>query len=341
MRNNPRPRLLLAALLTVPAHAALLAALPAGVVDTVYAPRVYPPLARLVAWLPRRLPFSLAEVLALLLPAALVGIAWTRGRRLGLRRALGRTARDLLVAAIFLFHGFYVLWGYHYYGTPLARRLHLPRPGAAEVRRAAGRLLRRVRPPAVFPRPRNWARLDRDLNALLRRACARLGLPHAPAGAPLKPVLPPGLLAALGSLGVVSPWTLEPHVEPDLPAPWLVFVAAHEKAHLRGFARESEAGFVAWLALSASGDPRLRYAAALGVLGPLVARDPDLRRRAPPALRRDVAALEAYRRRHLRRGASRLIRRVYDVYLRAHRVAGGVADYGRTLALVAAWEARP
>ena len=51
--------------------------------------------------------------------------------------------------------------------------------------------------------------------------------------------------------GMVDPFGLEVLVNPDL-LPWeRPFVAAHEWAHLAGFADEAEASFVGWLDLSA------------------------------------------------------------------------------------------
>lgn len=75
---------------------------------------------------------------------------------------------------------------------------------------------------------------------------------------PIKPCLPGGLLMRFGVSGVFSPFTFEAHVDPALPLPTLPFVAAHELAHVAGFASEDEANFVAWLACSRSPAPLLR-----------------------------------------------------------------------------------
>ena len=46
---------------------------------------------------------------------------------------------------------------------------------------------------------------------------------------------------------MINPFGLEVLVNPDLPLSERPFVAAHEWAHLAGYADESEASFVGWL----------------------------------------------------------------------------------------------
>src|SRR5690606_28706821 len=75
--------------------------------------------------------------------------------------------------------------------------------------------------------------------------------------------VPPGALLTVGFSGVVSPWLLEPHVDPAFPPAALTVVALHELAHTAGFAREAEAEAVALLAGLGCDDPAAAYAAAV------------------------------------------------------------------------------
>lgn len=61
--------------------------------------------------------------------------------------------------------------------------------------------------------------------------------------------------------GIFIPFTYEPNVNADLPDFVLPFDAAHESAHFKGFAREQEASFVAYLACCENSDPYFRYSA--------------------------------------------------------------------------------
>lgn len=76
-----------------------------------------------------------------------------------------------------------------------------------------------------------------------------------------KGILASKLLSYTGIEGIFIPFTCEPNVDTDLPAFILPFDAAHESAHLKGFAREQEANFVAYLAGICSPDPYFQYSA--------------------------------------------------------------------------------
>jgi len=151
------------------------------------------------------------------------------------------------------------------------------------------------------------------------------------------------VLARLGISGIFVPFTGEPHVNVTLPEWTLPFTAAHEVAHQRGFAREDEANYLAFVTGMHHPDPEARYSAAmeasLYAMGALRHRDPAaaerLEARRGPGPRRDLAALEAWRERYVGRVAA-VNQRVNDAYLRAQGQADGVQSYGRMVDLILA-----
>src|SRR5262249_9640937 len=68
--------------------------------------------------------------------------------------------------------------------------------------------------------------------------------------------------------GMTNPFLLETLIAPDLLDVERPFVIAHEWGHLAGYADESEANYVAWLACL-RGDARAQYSAWLALLGDL------------------------------------------------------------------------
>ena len=115
------------------------------------------------------------------------------------------------------------------------------------------------------------------------------------------------------------------------------FVLAHEWAHLAGYADESEANFVAWLAC-AHGDAPSRYSGWLAlyahVSGALPREDRrSLAEQLDPGVRQDLLAINA----RLLRSAP-VVRRaaqdVYDSYLKANRVERGILSYDAVVRLV-------
>ncbi|MET0621398.1 MAG: DUF3810 domain-containing protein, partial [Pyrinomonadaceae bacterium] len=155
-----------------------------------------------------------------------------------------------------------------------------------------------------------------------------------------KPVYFSGLLTRLGISGFYFPFTGEPNYNADAPDFQIVFSIAHEMAHQRGVARESEANFVAYLVCVNSRDPFVRYSGyrnGLGVLSELYGRDPEKAKKL-------AAQLGAGYREDSRRAAQfwaksagaagALSQRINDLYLRANRVKSGVEDYRGSTALI-------
>ena len=82
----------------------------------------------------------------------------------------------------------------------------------------------------------------------------------------VKPILLSQPMAYTGISGIYSFFTGEANLNTSYPQYSDFFTAAHEMAHARGFSRENEANFVAFLVLSASEDPYLRYAGYANLL---------------------------------------------------------------------------
>lgn len=185
--------------------------------------------------------------------------------------------------------------------------------------------------------------LEPSSPAAAAAACLEEYLPNVVRG-PLASVpqrvkaMPAGWLLTIGFSGVVSPWLLEPHIDPALPGPAALAVAMHELAHTAGFAREAEAEAVALLAGLACDDRRVRYAAALRAATSFAnelssdTRD-DYVASWPAVAVADAESASAIARNHRSRLASDVATRVYDTYL-SSQGTGGMSDYARATDLL-------
>lgn len=63
----------------------------------------------------------------------------------------------------------------------------------------------------------------------------------------------------MGFMGYYNPFTGEAQLRTDVPRLLIPYVTTHEMAHQLGYASESEANFVGYLAAAASADPYMRY----------------------------------------------------------------------------------
>ena len=161
-----------------------------------------------------------------------------------------------------------------------------------------------------------------------------------------KPVFASEVLTRLGISGIYFPFTAEPNYNADIPDFQLPFSIAHEMAHQRGVARESEANFVAYVVCVNSRDPFVRYSGhrhGLGVLSELYKVDPEktkeLSRQLGAGYREDSRRAAAFWAK-ASGAAGALSHRVNNLYLRANRVKAGVADYSNSTTLIIAYHLR-
>lgn len=66
-----------------------------------------------------------------------------------------------------------------------------------------------------------------------------------------------------GISGIYFPFTFEANVNTEIPDSMLPFTTTHEMAHQRGFAREDEANFIAYITCSLHPDPQFKYSGTL------------------------------------------------------------------------------
>jgi hypothetical protein len=256
------------------------------------------------------------------LAAALLGVAVLLAAR---ARGRGHAAARLLGLALLIGAGFEATWGLNARLPAAPERLGLVTAHEVSVPAddAAMRAMARRLPDVVRREAPSGPLNEAAAFAAIRDALRELA-PGRPLPARVK-VLPGPILGPWGVAGVISPWTLEVHVDAGLP-PWTrTAVAAHELAHVAGFASESDAEFVGLLAALRADHPHARYAGALRAWAWLPA---DLRdaRTLPPRARRDLAALREARDRRVE-SVSRVAWAIYDRWLQSRGHTGGTAGY--------------
>ena len=301
---------------------------------------------RLLTPLTNLVPFALFDLLTVVgVTAVLVVVVrairqtWREGRP----RPMVRTLANVATAASAAYLVFLGLWGFNYRRLPMTERLVMERPAPTTDAVVSLGLdsVHRLNTLYAPAHQLGWATEPR-LNQTLLRAYTfvQRRLSDAPAAVPgrLKHTLYGPYFRWTSVDGMVNPFALEVLANPDLLPLERPFVAAHEWAHLAGYADESEANFVGWLTCIRA-DVASQYSGWMSlywqVAGELAAAD---RMRLWDALdagpRGDVQAIVD----RLRRGQLPLLRnaswRVYDQYLRANRVAEGIRSYGQVITLV-------
>jgi hypothetical protein len=332
-------------LLALAAGAALAPTQP-SLIERWFSAGIYPRIQHLVTPVSNLVPFALLD---LLVGVAVVAIVWALARAIRsawrLRR-IAPLASTLLhvasaVAAVYLV--FLGVWGLNYRRLSMADRLVID-PAAptnddvVSLGMEAVARLNALHDQARARDSRGAEWQDPDQRAAFDQVQSLLS--DAPAAVPgrLKRTIFGPYFRWTSVDGMVNPIGLEVLANPDLLPFERPFVAAHEWAHLAGYADESEANFVGWLTcLHAS--PAAQYSGWMflywetsGVVG-----SNDRARLAAalaPGPRSDLAAVAD----RIRRGQLTLLRNaswmMYDQYLKANRVDEGIRSYGEVVPLI-------
>jgi hypothetical protein len=311
-------------------------------------------LPRLLSHVTGVIPISLVELLVLAFLAR-QGVALTRGLA-ELGRGEDEWGRSLLRGGLragqdagWVLAAFVLLWGVHHARPGLEHRLGVTSAGEVEVgelvalaRRAvevSNRLYVEIHGGEDVGRPTQASDLGtvaRELEEGWRRLATDPRMPSmlgVSFGRP-KPMLASPALRRFGISGMYIPFTGEALVLRDLPGATLPRAAAHEMAHQRGIAGESDANVLAFLVTRQASDPVVRYSGYLflqaQLMGALARLDrervAELIRLRHPGVQRDLEAQARYW--EVARGWTRSVGvALNDAMLRAHGVAEGVASY--------------
>jgi hypothetical protein len=303
-----------------------------------YSRNLYQTIASFLVPITNRVPFSISAILLILIPT--LWLVWTvRSFRQGrFFRWIGRTA--LLTGILYAI--FVLNWGVNYGRENVETQLGLATDSFAETELQT--LVDTLS--AII---QDNVNAERDVT--VARASLRGSLVETvetiTGVTPTLPTwvksLPAGTLIRAGNAsGMISPFTLEPHVDAALSQEYSLAVGTHELAHITGYAGEADTDFVAALAGLNASNPYARYATALKLWNDAVRYLPAEQRtkaleNLPQTTRDDLAAMyEPFRRYRLPAWIQNVQGSVYNRYLTSQGVKAGIQDYSRTTTLLLA-----
>ena len=321
-----RRRIAWTALFVIAAAAAVLP-LPEAAVERFYSRGIFPPLQHALTTISNLAPFALFDVMwmggvalaVVLIRRQVIAHGWLIGA--------ARSLRALGCAAVVIYLAFLATWGLNYRRMPMFEKVvfhpeRVTQEGSARLGEWAVNELN-THYAAAHASPLSLDALRSSFDAAL----GSLGGAPIVVGRPKATLL--GWYFHKASIaGMTDPFLLETMLAPDLLEVERPFVIAHEWAHLAGYADESEANFVAYLACR-RGDAMARYSAGLVMMG--YARPIRGALQIGPKL--DLWAIQA---RYARTsGTLRFAAREgYDKYLKANRVERGIESYDAVVQLI-------
>lgn len=357
-RKHKRLNLILYVLIVLGLILSLIAPRIALLIETGYSRSIYKWLIGPLSLITGIFPFSLAEfaLVGLVLLGLFKFTQFIRKLRKAPKKTIKKIPRalgTLVVALVLVYVAFYMLWGLNYSRLPFAQIADLPvQPGTvAELKELA--LILTEEANALRQQLAEDARGVMVLPHGVWEALARAEKGYEKA-ARIYPELggkfgrPKGVFLSrywsyTGTTGIYSVFTGEANVNIHIPHFMIPSTTTHEMAHQRGFAREDEANFIAYLTCIMHPDADYQYSgtvlALLNTMSALYRADPDaykeVRALYGPGLNRDFQAWSEYWRRYdgpVERASSKL----NDSYLKANRQQDGVQSYGRMVDLLLA-----
>jgi hypothetical protein len=319
------------------AVAAALVPLPQHLVEERYSRGIYASLQSVLTPLSNRLPVPLLDVVALGALVIAAGLLWRSVRARGIRSALSRATLGTLAVAAVVYLVFLATWGFNYQRVPLEQKLdfqidRINGEAAVGLFTTAVQRVNAGHAAAHQGSLRMGALEEAFIDAQQVLGARRLATPGR-----AKHSLLQVYFRSTAISGMTVPGFLEVLLNSDLLPVEVPFTLTHEWAHLAGYADESEANFLAWLACVRSPDPLLQYSGWLETVG-LAARGlPRTGRYEIPKLadgpRQDLHAINDRLGRSSPR-ARTVSRGVYDSYLKANRVEEGIHSYDAALRLM-------
>ena len=331
-----KPRPVEAAALVLVAIICAVAPIPPELVERLYSSTWYLDVQSVLTVASNQFPIALLDVAVGCLIVAAAVLARSRIRLLGFRRAFVVNVLTAAKAAAIVYLLFLALWGLNYRRIPLEQKLDYDRArltseAAIAFANTAATAINGGYAAAHASAP-DVAALERSFaDAQIALGATRLAV----TGIPKRSLLTHYFRRAAID-GMTDPFFLEIIINTDVLEFERPFVLAHEWAHLAGYANEAEANFVAW-ATCVRGDAPARYSGWLAAYQhTLNALSRPDRRRVKPL---DAGPLQDLRAMAVRYDRSSPVvrqaaRGLYDDYLRANRVAEGIASYDAVVRLL-------
>ena len=328
--------------------------------DKVYSGFLYVLIAQGVSSIIALIPFSLAEVLLFLLVfflffqlvrgiVVLFVLPFSQVKEIWKKNLVFTTSLLLWATSAYM-----LTCGLHYHRLPLEDRLDYPQQQATteDLTNMAGALVREINLAASYTRrdtqgdmipDHTFDRYKKDIALAYDSLAVTTGLRTGGRYPATKTVLASRGMSYAYVSGFFFPWTIEANVNKDVPVFTLPAIMAHEQAHVRGFMRENEANFLAYLVARHTGNGDLKYSCLLHslhyVLNAIHSASPEsytsllesLSARVLYDLHKEYEYWDKFR-----STFGVMSQRVNDAYLKANAQPEGVASYGKVVDLMIA-----
>ena len=309
-------------------------------------------LSYLTTWIP----FSLAEMLIILIPVIVVVIVGIGIKKYSNSwRNVGVFCIIMVSIASYVFSTYTLGFVPAYHGSTLDKKMNLDKQkvSAEELYETAAILSAELEKEAEYVifngegfsvMPYGYGELNDKLMDAYEKACEKYDF-ISRLHSNIKEVMLSEPMTYTHISGVYTFFTGEANLNVNFPDYVLPYTAAHEFAHQRGIAREDEANFVAFLVCMESDDHYIRYSAYLNVYeyvaNALYSADKNsysyVYQTLPYGVKTDMAAYSKFFKKYQQTVVSEVSGAVNDTFLNINGVEEGSKSYGMVVDLAVAY----
>lgn len=307
-----------------------------------YATRLYPVLSGMLSRVSSIVPFSLDEILVVVLCLALILIL-VRGIRKRERwyYVIWKEVRWLILIYVW----FYLGWGLNYSRSSLSRRMDTPIASYDEqaFKEFLTDYVEQLNSSYDSADSKDLAYISGDIRNFYSGLPSRAGLCRPRTWQAPKYALASGFFSKVGVTGSMGPFLAESLLNSELPGNGLPFTAAHEFAHLMGVSSEAEANFWAFRYCQISADASVRYSGYISLLGNILRNARGLLPEGDyvafvnsirDEVKDDFNSNQDYWAARYSKLLGRIQNTLYNAYLKGNGISSGTRNYDEVVSLL-------
>lgn len=313
-----------------------------------YANTLYIHVARPLFWFSSWFPFAVGD---LFIACSVLGIIiYPIYAHYSLRRKAWMIFLKVIQFLLWIYVWFYLAWGLNYYQPNFYERTQIPRVVYSDtlLNRFAENFIMELNASYVQPKSIDREKVSRLIQKSYEQLEENSGI-HRPFHPQMRPktMVFSSLASKVGVQGSMGPFFCEITLNSALLPENYPFSVAHEMAHVLGITSEAEANFYAYLLCTSSSDCMLRYSGYYQMLS-YVLRDVqsalgnEAYKRLLSKVRPEILKEKAGEYQYWKDKYSPIIGSVqnyfYDLYLKQHRVDGGIKNYSYVIGLLLSYE---
>jgi hypothetical protein len=336
-------------------------------IEAVYSVKIYPYIALFQRTITGWLPFSIGDILYLVISAWLIikivkTVIATLKKKITWKKTIRRTFRlgRLLMWIYIIFN---LVWGWNYHRLGLDHQLQLPtgKYSSSEVKLLLEEVIQKLNENrALISRDtilpgQSFSQMRAGAAESYRQAADRFPFLQY-AAVSVKKSMYSATAQYFGFTGYYNPFTGEAQLRTQIPEVMKPFIICHEIGHQVGYAKENEASFAGYLAASSSNDPYFRYSVYLDLYSSVRSKLvftgfeegdtsviytlPGYNKKLDTLVRFDRRKIREYFQRNqtlLSEQMSSVVLGMYEQYLKANKQAAGLKSYDDVVSLLIAY----